>query len=131
MKALNGTVGLAARVQNQLIPVFMAVKSKVRALADGAGAQHKFAPASTTGPVVAIVAVVAALLIVSAGPSQELLRHAIVALLASAGLFFLLATAIGRIHFAPQSKTRSIDAIAFAWPDGILITTRLGESVFT
>lgn len=54
---------------------------------------------------------------------------ALLALLASSGLFFLLAAATGRVRLVQRSEAAT-ETIADAWPDGILITTRLGGAVY-
>jgi two-component system cell cycle sensor histidine kinase/response regulator CckA len=54
---------------------------------------------------------------------------ALLAILATCGLFFLLAAASGRVHIAAAAPPAH-ERIADNWPDAVLLTTRLGQTVY-
>ena len=130
MKALKGTAGLAMCVQNQLIPGLMAARLKAKSLAEGLGNDDKSVEVPGMALNVAVLTVTAAsiALIASEAPAQVL--QGLLAVLAAAGLFFLLAASLGRLNFAAKPQAASSETIAASWPDPVLITTRLGSTVF-
>lgn len=129
MKATKAYAAFTALVQNRFTPWPMEARSKSKPV------RTSDAAATTTdGPWAVWLAPVAigttALgLGLAASFAPPPIPLALMALLASCGLFFLLATLSGRIKVVTEAEATQ-ETIADAWPDGILITTRLGGAVY-
>lgn len=129
MKPSRSYTAFAALVQNRLTPRVMeaGVKSKSSPpLPAAGGGTDQNAPSWAGVVIVCAVALVACFV---AGALPEPLPFALLCVLAATGVFFMLAAASGRIVFQPASE-RGSETIADAWPDGVLITNRLGTAVY-
>jgi len=128
MKALRAYAAFAANVQNRLTPVLMEAwqKSKpARTLPAARAVQEALGP-SWLSPATYGASALGLGLLASFLP--EPLPLLLLCLLAATGLFFVLAAICGRVEFADGAGTH--ETIADAWPDGILITNRLGLAVY-
>ena len=130
MKALKGTAGLAMRVQNQLIPSLMAARLKLKSLVGGLGKDDKSVEVPGMALNVAALTVTAAALALIASEAPIQVLQGLLAILAACGLFFLFAASLGRLSFTAGLAAASPEMIAASWPDPVLITTRLGTTVF-
>lgn len=131
MKASKAIAGFAGHIQNHV--TLSAMKARFNnkidtALASGIGKV-------TSDPVVGwmlfggLIFATIILGVVSSDTSQPI-ALTILSVLAACGLFFLLAVTTGRISLAGRGATGMQDAIAGAWPEAGLITTRLGATVY-
>ncbi|MBX9926457.1 MAG: PAS domain-containing protein, partial [Hyphomicrobiaceae bacterium] len=129
MKASRAYAAFAAHVQNRLTPVIMdaRLKSKPAGIPSAAGVVPEATAPSWLSPAAYGAASLGLGLLASFMP--EPLPLLMLCLLAAVGLFFVLAAATGRIEIA-GARSRSTEQIADAWPDGILITDRIGAAVY-
>ena len=128
MKASKAIAGFAGQVQNQLTLSLMRAR-KPTYLASVRAEQ----PAADTSPMVTLLAglaiAIAVLGIVSSQTGQSY-GLTMLSVLAAAGLFFILAVALGRVSFAGSSSAAAQETIADAWPDAVMVTTRLGAPIY-
>ena len=130
MKAFKSTAGIAVCVQNQLIPCLMAARLKVKPLIESLGGDEKSSETPARALLVSALAVTAAAIALIASQAPTPVLQGLLSVLAACGLFFLLAAAMGRVNFTAVLPAQSLETIAASWPDAILVTTRLGATVF-
>ena len=126
MKATEAYAAFTALVQNRVTPVLMEawLKSKPARLLGETDA------ASRSNWAISVALAVSAIgLSFVAGLAPHPVPFVILALLAASGLFFLLAAVSGRLKLV-SGVDPTQETIADAWPDGILITTPLGQAVY-
>ena len=132
MKASKAIAGFTCHVQNQL--TLRAMKARInRKIQDIDGSAFE---GIVTDPTAAwMFALALAIVCVALGAVSSLSAQpvglTILAVLATCGLFFLLAVSSGRLSIAGRSSRRPQDLIADAWPEAGLITTRMGATVYS
>jgi two-component system, cell cycle sensor histidine kinase and response regulator CckA len=131
MQASKVLSGFAAGVQNQILPLVMRARIAIKTGAADPASKTTAGepPASLFLPAVMAMTVLALALFASQVPQPVPLM--VLSALAALGLFFLLALACGRVNIAGRAAVPHDESIADAWPDAVLITTRLGAAVYS
>ncbi len=131
MKASKAIAGFAGHVQNHV--TLCAMKARINSKIDQVVAPgfDRIVNDPAVGWMLfgALIAATIVLGVVSSETSQPV-ALTILSVLAACGLFFLLAATTGRISLGGRKNGASHDAIADAWPEAGLITTRLGATVY-
>jgi two-component system, cell cycle sensor histidine kinase and response regulator CckA len=132
MKASKALAGFALQVQNQLIRSLMTARLKhVAGVPPVAGGETVPRVQRALAFCLCAFAVVVVTLSLLASPAPNPLPLVALSVLAACGLFFLLALALGRVQLSGRSDGFPQETIADAWPEAVMITSRLGETAFT
>ncbi|MEQ1695874.1 MAG: response regulator [Hyphomicrobiaceae bacterium] len=131
MKASKAIAGFAGHVQNHVS--LSGMKARINSKIDFALAPgiDKLVNDPAAGWMLFGALIVATLVLgaVSSETSQPV-ALTILSVLAACGLFFLIAVITGRVSLAGRRSNGSHNAIADAWPEAGLVTTRLGSTVY-
>ena len=132
MKASKAAADFVAGMQNQLLALSMTARLKTRSGAGTAASEGWLAGEISAAWVLALslALTIVTMALVSVQTNQPLILT-VLSVLAACGLFFVLAVAAGRVQVTSRVVAGGQEAIAAAWPEPVLITSRLGTTVYS
>ncbi len=132
MKASKAIPGFAGQVQNQLLLALMRAKLDRKSEALAAYSAEKLAQTPSPALLLGVgLAVAIAVLALVASQTAQPIGVTALSVLAAAGLFFILAVSLGRISITGSARGPEQETIADAWPEPVMVTTRVGAPIYT